>query len=199
MMTLASAPDLNQDPGVGALPPRLAPADLRRRLDAGEPLQIVDVREAPEFAGGRIAGARLIPQGELAGRAAGLDRSRPVVLVCRSGKRSEQAREKLAALGFPQLACLEGGLMAWEAAGLPVEKDARAPWSLERQVRVAAGGLVLLGVALGFFVHPGFFGLSAFVGAGLIFAGVTDWCGMGLLIAKAPWNRRCEGGTCGTR
>lgn len=197
MTTTAPAPD--RPLNAAGLPPRLSPAELRRRLEAGEPLQLVDVREAPEFAGGRIAGARLIPQGELAGRAAGLDRARPVVLVCRSGKRSEQAREKLAALGFPQIACLDGGLLAWEAAGLPVEKDARAPWSLERQVRVAAGALVLLGVTLGFLVHPGFFGLSAFVGAGLIFAGVTDWCGMGLLIAKAPWNRRCDGGACGAR
>lgn len=174
------------------LPLRLAPADLRRRLEAGDPLQLVDVREAPEFAAGRIAGARLIPQGGLAGRAAELDRARPVVLVCRSGRRSEQAREGLAALGFTQVACLDGGLMAWEAAGLPVERDAHAPWSLERQVRVAAGALVLLGAGLGFLVHPGFFGLSAFVGAGLVYAGVTDWCGMGLLIAKAPWNRRRE-------
>lgn len=197
MTTTVSPPrsdSLNDSPG--ALPSRLSPADLRRRLDTGGPLQLVDVREAPEFAGGRIAGARLIPLGTLAKRAGELDRSRPVVLVCRSGKRSEQAREQLAALGFGQIACLDGGLMAWEAAGQPVEKDAHAPWSLERQVRVAAGALVLLGVGLGFFLHPGFFGLSAFVGAGLIFAGVTDWCGMGLLIAKAPWNRRRDGVCC---
>ncbi len=183
----------------GDLPPLLSPADLRRRLEAGEALQLVDVREAPEFAAGRIAGTRLIPQGGLATRAGELDRARPVVLVCRSGKRSEQARGRLEALGFTDVACLEGGLMAWEAAGLPVEKDARAPWSLERQVRVAAGALVLLGVTLGFLVHPGLFGLSAFVGAGLVFAGITDWCGLGLLIAKAPWNCRCDGGACGTR
>jgi len=73
---------------------------------------------------------------------------------------------------------------------LPVEKDAWTPWALERQVRVAAGSLVLLGVSLGHFVHPLFLGLSAFVGAGLVFAGVTDWCGMGMLLARAPWNRR---------
>lgn len=168
----------------------LGPAELRRRIDAGEPLQLVDVREAPEFAAGRLAGARLIPLGELERRAAEFDRSRPLVLICRSGKRSGQAREKLERLGFNNLACLTGGLTAWEAAGLPVEKDARAPWALERQVRVAAGSLVVLGVTLGFLVHPGFFGLSAFVGGGLVFAGVTDWCGMGLLLAKAPWNRR---------
>ena len=168
----------------------LGPAELRQLIAAGEPLQLVDVREAPEFAAARLAGARLIPLGEIEKRAVELDRSRPLVLICRSGKRSGQAREKLAQLGFNNLACLSGGLTAWEAAGLPVAKDERAPWALERQVRVAAGALVLLGVTLGFLVHPGFFGLSAFVGGGLVFAGVTDWCGMGLLLAKAPWNRR---------
>ena len=85
---------------------------------------------------------------------------------------------------------MTGGVAAWKAAGLPVEKDEHAPWSLERQVRVVAGALVVTGVVLGFWIHPGFFGLSAFVGAGLVFAGITDWCGMGLLLAKAPWNRR---------
>lgn len=178
------------------LPPRLAPADLRRRLEAGEPLQLVDVREEAEFAGGRLADARLLPLAQLGRRAAELDRARPVVLVCRSGRRSEQARESLAALGFPQVACLDGGLMAWDAAGLPVERDAHAPWAIERQVRIAAGALVLLGVGLGFLMHPGFFGISAFVGAGLVFAGLTDWCGMGLLMAKAPWNRRREQACC---
>jgi hypothetical protein len=84
---------------------------------------------------------------------------------------------------------LSGGMSAWERAGLPVEREARAPWSLERQVRLSAGSLVLLGTVLGWLVHPAFFGLSAFVGAGLIFAAITDWCGMGLLLARAPWNR----------
>jgi rhodanese-related sulfurtransferase len=168
----------------------LGPAELRRLLDAGEPLQLVDVREEPEFAAARLVGAQLIPLGEIERRVAELDHSRPLVLVCRSGKRSDRAREKLAQLGFTNIACLSGGLTAWETAGLPVEKDERAPWALERQVRIAAGALVVLGVTLGFLVHPGFFGSSAFVGVGLVFAGVTDWCGMGLLLAKAPWNRR---------
>lgn len=172
------------------LTPDLGPDELRRRLAAGEPPQLVDVREEPEFAAGRLAGARLIPLGELERRAAEIDRARPLVLVCRSGKRSGQARETLARLGFDRVACLSGGLAAWETAGLPVEKDERAPWALERQVRVAAGALVVLGVTLGHFVHPGFHGVSAFVGVGLLLAGVTDWCGMGLLLAKAPWNRR---------
>ena len=83
---------------------------------------------------------------------------------------------------------VEGGTLAWEQAGLPVVRGKKA-MSLERQVRIAAGSLVVLGTALGAFVHPGFLGLSAFVGAGLVFAGVTDTCGMGMVLARMPWNR----------
>ena len=84
---------------------------------------------------------------------------------------------------------LDGGMMAWEAAGLSVERDERAPWSIERQVRFAAGALVLLGVLLSVAVAPAFVWLAGFVGAGLAFAAVTDTCAMGLLLARLPWNR----------
>lgn len=123
----------------------------------------------------------------------------PVVLVCRSGKRAEQARQKLANAGCESLSVLEGGVLAWEQAGLPVKRG-KAVISLERQVRIVAGLLILTGVSLGFLVHPGFFGLAAFVGAGLTFAGISDWCGMGMLLAKMPWNQRsqtrCSGSSC---
>ncbi len=169
----------------------LAPAELQARLARGERPQLVDVREHPEFTGGRIAGARLLPLAELERRADELDRARSVVCVCRSGKRSAQAAEKLATLGFTHVQQLAGGLMAWEQAGLPFEKDAHAPWALERQVRFAAGLLVLagLGLSLGW---PVAIGLSWFVGAGLVFAAVTDWCGMGMLLAKMPWNKTTQ-------
>lgn len=174
----------------------LAPEELRARLDRGEALELLDVREFPEFAAGRIAGARLLPLGELDRRAVELDRARPVVCVCRSGKRSAQAAEKLVALGFAHVQQLEGGLLAWEQAGLPMKKDAHAPWALERQVRFTAGLLVLAGLGLSL-VWPAAIGLSWFVSVGLVFAAVTDWCGMGLLLAKMPWNRpsRICGGT----
>ena len=84
---------------------------------------------------------------------------------------------------------MEGGTQAWVAAGLPAVKGSKSAISIERQVRIGAGILVLTGIILGFLFHPAFFALSAFIGAGLVFAGVTDWCGMGLLLAKAPWNR----------
>ena len=170
----------------------LAPAELRSLLAQGEPLQLVDVREHAEFASGRIPGSRLLPLGELHRRAAELDASRPVVCVCRSGKRSSQAMEKLAALGFDDVHQLDGGLTAWEQAGFALEKDEGAPWALERQVRFAAGLLVLAGLGLSL-VWPPAIGLSWFVATGLVFAGVTDWCGMGLLLAKMPWNRPTQG------
>jgi rhodanese-related sulfurtransferase len=174
-----------------ALFPRDITADaLNARLCKGEPVQIVDVRSGGEFAGGRIAGAKLLPLPELAARQQELDRETPVVCVCQGGHRSACARDQLLQLGYTNVASMTGGMNAWTRAGFPVEKDAGAPWALERQVRMAAGSLVLLGVGLGWFVHPLFFGLSAFVGVGLVFAGVTDWCGMGLLLARAPWNRR---------
>lgn len=176
----------------------LAPAELQRRRSAGEVVRVVDVREGPEFAAARLPGSELVPLGQVARDAAGWDRNLPLVLVCRSGQRSSQARERLIALGFRSVACLRGGLGAWEAAGLPVERAARVPWSLERQVRIAAGVLVAAGVGLGFLVHSAFFALSGAVGVGLAVAGITDWCGMALLLARAPWNQRhSSGGCCG--
>jgi rhodanese-related sulfurtransferase len=170
----------------------LTPTELRSLLAQVDRLQLVDVRDPVEFASGRIPRARLLPLGELQRGAAELDRSRPVVCVCRSGKRSAQAVEKLLALGFDQVQQLDGGLTAWEQAGLLLEKDERAPWALERQVRLAAGLLVLAGLSLSL-VWPPAIGLSWFVAAGLVFAAVTDWCGMGLLLAKKPWNRPVPG------
>src|SRR6516162_4140620 len=139
-----------------------APAELRSLLAQTDRLQLVDMREHAEFAGGHIPGARLLPLGELHRRAAELDSSRPVVCVCRSGKRSSQAIEKLAALGFDEVRQLDGGFTAWEQAGFPLEKDKGAPWALERQVRLAAGLLVLAGLGLSL-VWPPAIGLSWFV------------------------------------
>jgi len=169
----------------------LTPAELRDRLDRGDAVELLDVRETPEFAAKRIAGARLLPLGELERHRFELDRARPVVCVCRSGKRSARAAEKLIALGFTDVYQLDGGLLAWEQAGLPLEKDTHAPWALERQVRFMAGLLVLAGLGMSL-VWRAAIGLSWLVGAGLVFAALTDWCGMGLLLAKMPWNRATQ-------
>ena len=113
-----------------------------------------------------------------------------VYLICRTGSRAAKAAEAFANEGLDQSIIVQGGTEAWINAGLPVERGAAKVISLERQVRIGAGTLVLIGLLLGHFVHPVFIGISAFVGAGLVFAGITDWCGMGLLLAKLPWNKR---------
>ena len=104
--------------------------------------------------------------------------------------RTAGACDRLAARVTGDAYVLSGGLDGWTKAGLPVATDAKAPMEIMRQVQIAAGSLVLLGVVLGFAVAPAFFGLSAFVGAGLTFAGATGFCGMARLLMLAPWNRR---------
>jgi rhodanese-related sulfurtransferase len=150
---------------------------------------LIDVREYPEYAGGRVAEAKLIPLGAIEKRHNEIDRDAAVFLICRSGRRSAEAQVKLSALGFPDVRNVRGGFEAWQAAGLPVERDPGAVWSLERQVRFAAGSLVFLGVLLAIFVHSYFIALPAFIGAGLVFAAVTDTCGMAMALAKMPWNK----------
>ncbi len=170
--------------------PTILPIELKSRIDAAEPVTIIDVRTPLEFQEVHAHGAVNIPLDEL--EAEKLSRfvnpeSKTVYLICRSGGRGKKACEKLLAKGPWQPINIEGGTQAWEAAGLPVHRGKKV-MSLERQVRIAAGSLVVLGCALGAFVTPYAFGLAAFVGAGLVFAGVTDTCAMGLLIARMPWN-----------
>jgi hypothetical protein len=113
---------------------------------------------------------------------------RPLYVICRSGNRAQKACEKIVGEGGLNCVNVEGGTQAWESAALPVVRGKKAI-SLERQVRIAAGSMALLGALLAWFVHPAFVWLSAFIGGGLVFAGVTDTCGMGMLLARMPWNR----------
>ena len=168
----------------------ILPAELQKLLTAQPSLPVIDVRTPVEFAEVRVSQARNIPLDELKPGSLQLPKDQPVYLLCRSGQRATKAADKLAKEGFSQPIVVEGGTLAWIGANLPVTRSAGKIISLERQVRIVAGSLVFFGVALGWFVHRGFYGLSAFVGAGLVFAGVTDFCGMGLLIAKLPWNKR---------
>jgi hypothetical protein len=113
-----------------------------------------------------------------------------VIFHCRSGARTAANAQRLAAATDCQAYLLEGGIDAWKKAGLPVAIDRRQPIEIMRQVQITAGSLVVLGVVLGLLAAPAFLALSAFVGAGLVFAGVTGWCGMARLLALMPWNRR---------
>jgi len=158
-------------------------------LDKGECV-LIDVREPGEFAREHIPGAKLIPLSGLTPANLNLEGSRRVVLHCASGMRSAQAAQKLVAAGMTEVAHLRGGLPSWKQAGFETVVDRSAPLPLMRQVQIVAGSLTVLGVVLGALLHPGFYALSAFVGAGLVLAGVTGWCGMAMLLAKLPYNRR---------
>jgi len=172
----------------------ITPVELNKLLAAAPGLTVLDVRTPVEYAEVHATGARNVPldalQPDALYKTKSLPEGRPVYLLCRSGTRAGKAAEKFAKEGFDSGVVVEGGTLAWIDAGLPVERSPVKVISLERQVRIAAGALVLLGVLLSVSVNRGFIGLSAFVGAGLVFAGITDFCGMGLLLAKQPWNNR---------
>jgi rhodanese-related sulfurtransferase len=153
------------------------------------PELLIDVREFPEYAAGHIAGSQLVPLATLGRVSESWDPATPITLICRTDRRANLARQQLASQNFSNLTVLTGGIEAWRAAGKPLETTARQPWSLERQVRVAAGSLVLITLLLAHFVSPWFFFATGFVGAGLVFAGVSDICMMATLLGKLPWNR----------
>lgn len=165
------------------------PAQLRDAMARGE-CQAIDVREPAEMAAERIDGLSPLPLSAFGSRASSLRTDQPVYVVCRTGRRATAAAEQLAALGHEDVRILQDGLMGWVAAGLPVERGVSRTWPLERQVRFAAGSLVVLGALLAGLVHPAFVLLSGFVGAGLVFAAVTDTCGMAMALARMPWNQR---------
>jgi rhodanese-related sulfurtransferase len=170
----------------------ISPQELARLRQEGQSLELIDVRTPAEFAEVHLDFARNVPLERLDPQTLQAQRkgpaTEPLYVICRSGSRGRQACGRLLAAGFPNVVNVEGGTQACESAGLPVVRGKKAI-SLERQVRIAAGALVLVGTALGFFVHPYWLGLSAFVGAGLVFAGITDTCGMAMLLARMPWNQ----------
>jgi rhodanese-related sulfurtransferase len=153
--------------------------------------EVIDVRTPIEFREAHLKMARNVPLDSLdprtvmTGRA---EQDQPLYVICKAGGRGASACRKFQQAGFANVVNVEGGTQAWIDAGLPVVRGQNAI-SLERQVRVAAGFLVLLGAGLGYFLNINFIGLSAFVGAGLMFAGITDTCGMAMVLAKMPWNQ----------
>jgi rhodanese-related sulfurtransferase len=169
----------------------ISPKQLAELCRNGK-IDLIDVRTPVEFREVHTANARNLPLDRLdpatVMQARNGNKDEPLYLICRSGSRGRQACEKFLAASFTNVVNVEGGTLACVEAGLSVVRGKKAI-SLERQVRIAAGSLVLLGVLLGWLVHPALFGLSAFVGAGLVFAGITDTCGMGMMVARMPWNQ----------
>jgi len=169
----------------------ITPRKLSDLRQAGTEVELIDVRTPIEFQEVHVPFAKNVPLDRL--DAASLTSARggsdaPLYVICRSGGRGKQACEKLQAAGLTNVVNVEGGTQAWDQAGLPVVRGKKVV-SLERQVRIVAGSLVLTGAVLALTVHPYFAGLSAFVGAGLVFAGITDSCAMGMLLARMPWNQ----------
>ena len=179
------------------MPSSITASELQRKIESGDKVRLFDVRTPAEFREVHIPVAENVPLDQL-DPASMLSQTNgePIYVVCRSGSRGQMAAERLESAGVIA-ANVEGGTQAWVAAGFDVIRGKKT-MSLERQVRIAAGSLVVLGAALGFLLHPAWIGLSAFVGAGLVFAGVTDTCGMGMLLAKAPWNQVKDDRDCQT-
>lgn len=175
--------------------PSISAQEYLERKRQGESMVLIDVRTAAEYREGHIPTARLQPLDEL--NEDSLEQElkhlqtgseRQIVLTCHSGFRAQQAYERMRNAGYRNLALLQGGTEAWKNAGYPLNRCSQVI-SLERQVQIAIGSLLLLKVIFGFTVHEVFFLLGAVIGAGLIVAGMTRWCGMARLVAAMPWNR----------
>lgn len=168
---------------------KLSPRDVESRLASGRAV-LVDIREPDEYARAHVPGALSQPLSGFESAHLKVDPGADVVFTCRSGMRTAGACDRLAAAVEGEAFVLDGGLDAWVRAGLPVQEDKAAPMEINRQVQITAGLLILTGIALGFAVSPAWFGLSAFVGAGLTFAGISGTCAMARILMLAPWNRK---------
>jgi len=166
--------------------PHISPAKAKALIDRGAVL--VDIREFDERARSRIPAARHAPLSRLDKLEIGTE-PQAVIFHCRSGNRTAGNAERLAQCTDYEAYILDGGIDAWKNAGLPVVESTGQPIEIMRQVQITAGSLVIAGTALGLFAHPAFYALAAFVGAGLVFSGVSGSCMMARLLAFAPWNR----------
>lgn len=167
---------------------KLSPLEVQARIAAGRAV-LVDIREADEFARMHIPGARSQPLSAFELAHLTIDPDADVVFTCRTGMRTAGACDRLAARISGDAFVLDGGLDAWAKAGFPIEENRKVPMEINRQVQISAGLMILTGVILGFTLAPGWFGLSAFVGAGLTFAGLSGTCALARLLMLAPWNR----------
>lgn len=172
----------------GGMLTQIGASEVRGLLLTGSSsVQLVDVRTALEFETEHIEGSINIPLDELGKRGGEIKKDRSAILVCRTGNRAGRAADLLASYGF-DVGILTGGIVDWKKAHLPL-KEGRKRLSLERQVQLAIGAILLASVSAGWAVNKGWFIVPAFIGAGLTFAGLTGNCGLALLLAKAPWNK----------
>jgi rhodanese-related sulfurtransferase len=167
----------------------LDPKTVAQRVNDGQ-VVLIDIREPDEHAREHIKGAISLPMSSLDQSELKFEADQHVVFHCKSGMRTEANCDRLSQFMNGDAYLLQGGLDAWREEDLPTVISTSAPLEINRQVQITAGGLVVLGVLLGATVHPTFFGLSLFVGAGLTFAGISGWCGMAKILARMPWNRR---------
>jgi rhodanese-related sulfurtransferase len=180
----------------------ITPQKFEKLRKSGQPIELIDVRSPAEYRECHAKFARNVPLDSLDPHmimeSRNGSRETPLYIICQSGNRAQKACERFYAMGHSKVVTVEGGTQAWQEAGLPVVRGEKV-LSLERQVRITAGILVLTGVMFGWIFHPAFTGISAIVGAGLVFAGITDSCAMGMMLAKMPWNQvspECENGQC---
>ena len=167
---------------------KIDPQAVADGLKSGK-FHLIDIREADEFAREHIGGAVSIPLSQVEQADVKIEAGRTAVFHCKSGMRTEANCARLASRIDGDALLLDGGLDAWKKAGLPVRDNAKAPLPMNRQVQITAGTLVLAGALIGTFIHPAGFALSGLIGAGLIFAGASGWCGMANVLAAMPWNR----------
>jgi rhodanese-related sulfurtransferase len=169
---------------------KLIDVDQLKQLIDRQAVELIDVREADEFASERIDGAILVPLSKFDSRQILNNPDKQVVLYCRSGNRSHRAAEKLIDAGYAEVTHLKGGIMAWRSLGMPIKANKNAPISIMRQVQITAGSLVFFGTILSATVSPWFMLLTGFVGAGLMFAGISNTCAMANLLSMLPYNKQ---------
>ena len=178
----------------------ITPSELNRLLLAGKPVELLDVRTPGEFAEAHAPGAKLVPLDDL-DAAAFLrqhETATPIYVLCQSGGRARKAIEKFQRAGFDGCVLVEGGTAAWIAAGLAVERGESRVLPMIRQVQIVVGAMTATGAVLALTVNPQFVIIPLLMGCGLIFAGVTGFCGLALILAKMPWNRSKSCGSCCT-
>lgn len=181
--------------------PSISPGELSNCLAAGHVVELLDVRTAAEFTAAHVPGARLIPLDELDCVSYLQERGasdKPVYVLCQSGGRASRAIEKFHRAGFKNCVLVAGGTQAWIDAGLPVDRGTTKVLPLMRQVQIVVGLISVIGSVLALAVSPWFALIPLVMGSGLLFAGISGFCGLALVLARMPWNKtgHCKSTSC---